>query len=467
MIFYFVALRCPISIIFDLDGVLVESKDLHYHSLNRALEHIDPKYVIPRNEHLSTYDGLSTTKKLHILTEYKGLPKNLYDEIWKLKQDMTLQWINETFTYDQRIRYILKTLKDRGYLIYVASNSIYNSVKLMLLKKGFLEYIDYFISNEDVVLPKPHPEMYYKCVIRAKVNPYETIIVEDSHIGRKAALSSGCHLFPVDNPNCLTLKSIEIFINKMDKKEYKVEWNGKRNVLIPMAGAGSRFAKAGYTFPKPLIEVHGKPMIQTVVENLNLNRERAQFIFIVQKTHYEQYNLQYLLNLIAPDCKIEIVDDLTEGAACSALLAKEYINNDVPLLFANSDQYLEWDSNEFMYSMIADEVDGGISTFENSHPKWSYAKLNDHGFVSEVAEKKPISNHATTGIYYWKRGSDFVKYAEQMIKKDIRVNGEFYVCPVFNEAIQDGKKIKIMNCKKMWGLGTPEDLDYYLKTFNT
>jgi dTDP-glucose pyrophosphorylase len=226
-----------------------------------------------------------------------------------------------------------------------------------------------------------------------------------------------------------------------------------------MAGAGSRFAQMGYTFPKPLIEVNGKPMIQVVVENLNIE---AHFIFIVQKEHYEKYNLKYLLNLIAPGCDIVQVEGVTEGAACSTLLAKEYINTDAPLVMANSDQYVEWNSNECMYAFTADEIDGGIVTFEASHPKWSYAKLGDDGFVSEVAEKKVISNEATVGIYYWKKGSDYVKYAEDMIAKDIRVNNEFYVCPVFNQAIEAGKKIKVKKIQKMWGIGTPEDLNHFL-----
>jgi dTDP-glucose pyrophosphorylase len=159
------------------------------------------------------------------------------------------------------------------------------------------------------------------------------------------------------------------------------------------------------------------------------------------------------------------VDGVTEGAACTTLLAKKYIDNDEPLLIANSDQFVEWDSNEFMYSMTADNVDGGILTFKATHPKWSFAKLGDDGFVSEVAEKKPISDIATVGVYYWKKGSDYIKYAEQMVKKDIRTNNEFYVCPVYNESILDGKKIRIFNINKMWGLGTPEDLDAYLKNY--
>ena len=135
-------------------------------------------------------------------------------------------------------------------------------------------------------------------------------------------------------------------------------------------------------------------------------------------------------------------------------------------MIANSDQFVEWNSNEFMYSMVADNIDGGILTFTATHPKWSFAKLDEDGFVCEVAEKKPISNIATVGIYYWRKGSDYVKYTEQMIEKDIRTHNEFYVCPVFNEAIGDSKKIKVFSIDKMWGLGTPEDLERFISDFN-
>jgi dTDP-glucose pyrophosphorylase len=239
--------------------------------------------------------------------------------------------------------------------------------------------------------------------------------------------------------------------------------DSKLNVLIPMAGAGSRFEQAGYTFPKPLIEVKGKPMIQVVVENLNLD---ANYIYVVQKAHREKYNLDTLLNLITPGCKIVETQGVTQGAACTALLAKEFIDSDAPLFFANSDQFVEWDSNEFMYKMQETDADGGIVSFTATHPKWSFAKVDDNGLVTEVAEKNPISDIATVGYYYWKKGSDFVKYAEQMIKKDIRVNNEFYVCPVFNEAILDCKQIRTFNTEGMWGLGTPEDLNYYLENYN-
>ena len=451
-------------VIFDLDGVLVDSREMHFKALNEALREVNPKYIISKDEHLSTYDGLSTTKKLKILTEKKGLPVDQYDFVWKKKQEYTWKIVNTDYTYDERIRNILKSIKQRDVLIYIASNCIYKTLKMILLRKGYLEYIDYFISNEDVKLPKPNPEIYFRCMIRAGTTCKETLIVEDSHIGRKAASDSGAHMLGVKNADDLDLKKVEAYLN-MNTCSKKQKWQGECTVVIPMAGAGSRFVAAGYSFPKPLIDVRGKPMIQVVVENLGLDYEKAKFVFICQKSHMEKYNVKYLLKAMVPNCEIIIVDGVTQGAACSILLAKEYINNDKNLILANSDQFLEWDANVFMYSMIADNIDAGITTFKNSHPKWSYAKLGEDGFVCEVAEKKPISDNATTGIYFWKHGSDFVKYAEQMIKKNIRFNNEFYTCPVFNEAIQDGLKIKIFEIDRMWGLGTPEDMVYFLNNY--
>jgi dTDP-glucose pyrophosphorylase len=307
--------------------------------------------------------------------------------------------------------------------------------------------------------------MYWKAMSNMGVLPEETLIIEDSPYGLRAAYNSNANVLRVKNPQ-------EVTYTKITKKLFEIEngidlvipkWkDDKLNVLIPMAGAGSRFEQAGYTFPKPLIDVSGKPMIQIVVDNLNID---ANFIFIVQKLHRKQYNLDTLLNLITPKCKIIEVDGVTEGAAITALLAKEYIDNANPLFFANSDQFVEWDSNEFMYKMNETDADGGMVTFKATHPKWSFAQVNEEGLVTEVAEKNPISDIATVGFYYWKQGSDFVKYAEQMIEKDIRVNNEFYVCPVFNEAIQDNKHIRTFNIEKMWGLGTPEDLKYYLEHY--
>jgi dTDP-glucose pyrophosphorylase len=307
--------------------------------------------------------------------------------------------------------------------------------------------------------------MYWRAISKMGCLPEETLIVEDSPYGLLAANRSNAHVLRVKNPTEVTYTNIwkKLTEIEMGITNNNLKWEDKKmNVLIPMAGAGSRFQQAGYTFPKPLIDVKGKPMIQVVVENLGIN---ANFIFVVQKEHREKYNLDTLLNLIAPNSKVVEVDGLTEGAACTALLAKEYIDNDNPLFFANSDQFVEWDSTEFMYKMNETDADGGIVSFRATHPKWSFAKVDEQGLVTEVAEKNPISDIATVGYYYWKKGSDFVKYAEDMIEKDIRVNNEFYVCPVFNQAIEGGKKIRTFDIPKMWGLGTPEDLNYYLENY--
>jgi len=230
-------------------------------------------------------------------------------------------------------------------------------------------------------------------------------------------------------------------------------------IIIPMAGAGSRFEKAGYSFPKPLIEVRGDPMIATVVKNLNL---QGQYIFLVQKSHYEKYDLKGMLSMIAPGCVIVQIDGVTEGAACTVLKAREFIDSDEQLVIANSDQWIKWNSLETISAFNDKNSDGGILTFNSVHPKHSFAKLNGDGWISEVAEKNPISNNATVGVYHWKHGSDFVKYADQMIEKNIRTNNEFYVCPVYNEAIKDGKKFKASMVDEMWGMGTPEELTNFL-----
>jgi HAD superfamily hydrolase (TIGR01509 family) len=449
-------------IIFDLDGVLVEAKHIHYDTLNQALWEIakSDKYVISEAEHLSTYDGLKTNQKLELLTQNKGLQRDTYEWVWNRKQELTIEAISE-LKPDIRLIELFKELRSRGYKLACASNSIRRSVLVMLAKIGIIEYMDLILSNEDVKNSKPHPEMYWKTMSMMGVLPEETLIVEDSPHGLLAASRSRANVLRVNSPKDLDLSKI---LRKLDETKHIMsipKWQGgKLNVLIPMAGAGSRFQQAGYTFPKPLIDVEGKPMIQVVVDNLNIE---ATYIYVVQKEHREKYNLDTLLNLITPNCKIVEVDGITEGAACTTLLAKEFIDNDSPLVMANSDQFVEWDSNEFMYKMIEQKLDGGILTFKATHPKWSFAKIDEHGYVTEVAEKNPISDIATVGVYYWAKGSDYVKYAEQMISKNIRTNGEFYTCPTFNEAIVDCKRIKTFNIEKMWGLGTPEDLKYYLE----
>lgn len=432
-------------VLFDLDGVLVDTKRIHFEALNEALG----DRAISKHEHLTIYDGLTTMDKLTLL----GLDEDEKIKVYNEKQRITYQKLNG-IKKNEEIQNLFVKLQEEGYEIGVCSNAIKRTVVKSLNKIGVSGLCSFFLSANDVTNNKPHPEIYWKAMSSAGVLPEETVIIEDSPVGLTAAQRSGANVIRVNSPSDINMSLINRIQGKIkNKPKWKDE---KLNVLIPMAGAGSRFADAGYSFPKPLIEIDGKPMIQVVVENLALD---ANYIFVVQKEHRKKYNLDSMLNLIAPNCKIVEVDGVTEGAACTALLAKEYIDNDAPLFIANSDQYVEWNSLDFMYKMNENECDGGIVTFKSTHPKWSYAKTDDRGLITEVAEKNPISDDATVGFYYWKHGESFVEYAEDMIVLNQRVNNEFYICPVYNNAIRDGKHICKYEVEKMWGLGTPEDLE--------
>lgn len=237
------------------------------------------------------------------------------------------------------------------------------------------------------------------------------------------------------------------------------------NVVIPMAGAGSRFALAGYRYPKPLIEVNGVPMIKVVIDNLRPTIEH-RFIFICQNSHIEQYALDKNLIEWAPGSILIGVDGLTEGAACTVLKAKDWIDNDSPLMIANSDQYIDADVDQYLFEMEKNGLDGIIMTMEADDPKWSFVGLSSAGYVAHVVEKKVISTEATVGIYNFKSGSDFVSAAGDMINKKLLVNGEYYVAPVYNQLIEKGALIGYYNigseANGMYGLGTPADLNLFL-----
>jgi NDP-sugar pyrophosphorylase family protein len=231
-------------------------------------------------------------------------------------------------------------------------------------------------------------------------------------------------------------------------------------IIIPLAGYGSRFLDAGYELPKPLIKIQDKSMIEVVLDNINMD---GDYIFICRKDHMIKYDLNMFFQKLKPGCTVISIDHVTEGAANTVLLAKKYIDNDDELLIANSDQWVDWNSKHFLSFIHRKNADGCILTFYASNPKWSFVKLDNHDHVIELAEKKVISNIATTGIYYYKHGRFFVSAAENMIKKNIRINNEYYVAPTYNELILENKKILVYPVAEMCGLGTPEDLDVFLK----
>lgn len=239
----------------------------------------------------------------------------------------------------------------------------------------------------------------------------------------------------------------------------------KINVLIPMAGEGSRFSKEGFRLPKPFIPIDGKPMIELVLENLNSLEVPLSVICVIRTEHDNDFNIKEHLEALDSRVQVVYATELTEGAACTCLLAKDLIDNSTPLLIANSDQYVEWDSQAFYEAALSTSRDGTILCFhrdmELNDTKWSYASVDAEGHVLDVQEKKVISENATVGIYFWNRGSDYVRCAEEMIERDVRVNGEFYVAPTYTIGVEAGLKFKLHECSKMWGLGTPSDLQLF------
>lgn len=426
----------------------MDSAEIHYEALNHALKEIaGGNFVISKKDHNREYNGRSTRNKLVMLQSTRGLDSDLFEQIFSRKQELTTELLASHILPNPSIRETIIRLKSK-YMIACATNCIRATLDIALVSLGIKHLFDFTISNEDVNSPKPSPEIYKLCMAKAGVSSYNTTIFEDSEIGLASANASGARVIRVNSPADLT----ETFI--MDAL-------ARVNIVIPMAGNGSRFVSAGYVDPKPLIPVFGKRMISWVVDNLRI--PSARFTFVI-RSDYPDSCRDYLKE-IAPECSIVEVDKVTEGAACTVLLTKDTINSSTPLIIANSDQFIEFPIQDFVNKCMESDADGSISTFDGQrHPKWSYAAVSD-GYVTEVREKDPFSDHATTGVYMWKRGSDFVKYAEAMISKNIRVNNEFYVVPTYNEAIQDGKKITISPSTKMWGLGTPEDLEYFLKNY--
>ena len=236
-------------------------------------------------------------------------------------------------------------------------------------------------------------------------------------------------------------------------------------VVVPLAGRGARFEEKGYTFPKPLIEIGGRSMIEMVLENMQLPPS-AQVTFICRSQHLTAFHLDSVLRLIVPGCRVIALPSETAGALCSVLLAVDHLNLDEPVLIANGDQIFSTPLAPYYQACSAPGVDGCILTFTATHPRWSFARTDSAGRVIAVAEKRPISRQATAGFYYFSRAGDLIEGAEQMILKGLRTADQFFVCPVFNELILAGKNIRTHHLPDgtMHSLGTPEDLENFIRT---
>lgn len=438
------------AVVFDLDGVLVDADEWHWQALNLALrDHDLPE--ISWQEHLSIYKGRPTREKLATYRQrhFREMDRLGYTEMPKTvpyqKQWWTKHMIEGRCQPRPEIVAMFDHLRGLGYKIAVASNAVRATVDSMLERSGLTA--DLTLSNEDVDHPKPSPDIYLKAFDALGARPEECVIVEDSAVGIQAADASGAWVLGVSGPGEVNVWRVLGLIKSRDTV----------NLVIPAAGRGARFAEAGYLYPKPLIPVKGKPMLRAVLDNLSDLGPDLHPTVIAQRDHIDRYGMARLF----PEATIVRLSGVTQGAADTVLQADRWIGPR-ELVIANSDQIVD-ELGGFLRTCRRLDADAGIVVFAADDPKWSYAKIGEDGFVTEVAEKKPISPWATAGIYWYRNGTEFVRYARQMIAKDIRVNGEFYVAPVFNEMIADGKRVLAYSVTEssMHGLGTPEDLEAY------
>ena len=446
-------------LIFDLDGVLVEFREIHINAFIQAWNSLH-SYKVTLDFHAAHLEARPTKQKIAICMNYFGIhvdPAATFDRKQKITEDL----LARASVY-QKTKDALQWAISAGHTISCCSNSIRSTVVSSLLK--LVPSIDVFkviLSNEDVTQPKPNPEIYIEVLKRLNIAPQEALVFEDSIVGISAAEAAGCRVISIIDALDITQKFLEHVVAHGVRPVAP-----KFNVVIPMAGMGSRFQKGGYSTPKPFLPVFGIPMFKWVINNIVPAHllEHAIVHIIIREEHMDEF-----VKLKGDErIKIHLVPGLTEGAACTVLSIKELINNDMPLVVANSDQYLEWDPHTFYMALFHPEWDGVISTFEQHDPtdlRWSYAQMDGEGCVKAVAEKKFIGPLATTGIYGWSKGRDYVTDTEAMIAANTRVNNEFYVCPVYNTGIERGARIRTHNCKKMWGLGVPADYERFLANF--
>ena len=300
--------------IFDLDGVLIDSKKNHFHSLNKSLRLIDKKYCISKNEQKYLFEGLTTNQKLILLSEIKKLPSHYYDVIWKNKQKFSTELFNK-ITINKQLIEVFSFIKLNDIKIAVASNSVKSTVELVLNKLGIIKYVDLYLSNEDVTYPKPFPEIYNKCFDILGIEKSNSLIFEDSFFGKISALKSECRIHPINDPLEVNMKNIKTIIEQKQKIK----------VLIPMAGEGSRFKNAGYKEIKPMIKVNNKTMIEIVVSNIGID---AEYIFIVKKEDEDLYGITEFISKHVKQSKIIVQDGKLPGAVSSSLLARDLIDTD-------------------------------------------------------------------------------------------------------------------------------------------
>ncbi len=240
-------------------------------------------------------------------------------------------------------------------------------------------------------------------------------------------------------------------------------------IVLLLSGDNKSFQDAGFLYPKPLVEIHGKTVVQRVIETLNpLIQQGWELIAVLRKEDIQRYHLDKVVQLLAPKSKVVPINTKTAGAACSVLLAGSHFEPDEKMLIINGDQILEHALADTIQKFVCATLDAGVVVFPDVHPRWSFVKCDDNDFVIEAAEKRPISLLATAGVYYFARYEDFFISCKTMIQKNANIDGNFYVCPIFNEMILMRKKIGVEHIKRnqYWSLSSPKDIHEFESRIN-
>ena len=396
------------------------------------------------NSTITTKEKLQKKKKKEIINESD------IDKIYLRKKEIADSKFNNLEEDYDKIN-LFKYLKNSNCKIAVVTNGNKKSANLILTRIGIINYIDLIISNDDVKNKKPHSEPYIRAIsyFGGDLNKY--IIFEDSEVGIISAKGTGANVYQVLNYKDINIETI-------------IKLNGVKNIniLIPMAGLGSRFSNRGFKKIKPLIEVAGVPMIKKAIDSLNIH---GTFIFIVRTNENLNELKKYLLEF-KPVCKIVDVSELTEGSASSCYLAKELINNDNELIIANCDQCLEWNSKLFLDETRKRNLDCSVLTYKSDSNKNSFIKTDENGKGTLIREKEVISDKALVGVHYFKHGKLFVESYEDIYNKKIKFKNEYYVSTVCNNMIEKGLYVGNISLRKedeFHCLGTPDDYFKYLK----
>jgi len=454
--------RCVL--LFDLDGVLADLCALHRECFIHAFNEAHGSAVLDERTH-APLEGMNTRAKLAECARQFG-PLDAA-AVFARKQELTRARL-EAWSPPTHVRDALRFASTHGARLACVSNSIRATLDAVLAKLGVLELLETTVSSDDVAHPKPAPEGYLLALQRLGADAADAVIFEDSACGLAAARAPRAHGVEVLDSLDITAEFLRPHLllepTAIALERCVAALPPLLRVVIPMAGAGSRFAREGFYVPKPFLRLPEGPMWEAVVRNLvpPSVRSRTEVHVVVQGVHAE--HLQHT-SIDGVPVHVHVVPALTEGPACTVLTLRAALDDDVPLLVGNSDQLMEWDAEAFFRLLRHPSYDGAVSTFYHPCPddvKWSYARAGADGTMAQIVEKRYIGPDASTGIYGWARSRDFVRAADDMIAADDRTNGEFYVAATYNHAIARGLRFRLHNVTRLWGLGVPADFDAYL-----